>query len=135
MIFGTGVDIVEVYRMRDAINKWGTNFLTKVFTDREIRYSNSRRFSYQHFAARFAAKEAVAKAFGSPKRFPLKWTDIEVLNDKEGKPAIKFHDSALKLKRLRKVDEVVVSLAHSKNYAVANAILLKKLARPRRPAS
>ncbi|MDP3804677.1 MAG: holo-ACP synthase [Candidatus Omnitrophota bacterium] len=126
MIFGTGVDIVEVFRMRDAIKKWGENFLTKIFTVREIRYSNSRRFSHQHFAARFAAKEAVIKAFGAPRRHPIKWTDIEVLNDKEGKPVIEFHGDALKLKKMKKASDVIVSMSHSKNYAIANAILLKK---------
>ncbi|MFH0763470.1 MAG: holo-ACP synthase [Candidatus Omnitrophota bacterium] len=126
MIFGTGVDIVEVFRMRDAIKKWDENFLGKIFTMREIKYSNSRRFSHQHFAARFAAKEAVIKAFGEPRRHPIKWTDIEVLNDREGKPVIEFHDDALKLKKMKKVSDVVVSMAHSKNYAVANVILLKK---------
>jgi holo-[acyl-carrier protein] synthase len=126
MILGTGVDIVEVYRMRDAVKKWGENFLAKIFTPREIRYSNSRRFSHQHLAARFAAKEAVVKAFGEPRKYPIKWTDIEVFNDKEGKPVIEFHDDALKLKKTKKVDDVVVSMAHSKNYAIANVILLKK---------
>ena len=126
MIFGTGVDIVEVFRMRDAIKKWGENFLGKIFTAREIKYSNSRRFSHQHFAARFAAKEAVIKAFGAPRRYPIKWTDIEVLNDREGKPVIEFHDDALKLKKMKKVNDVIVSMSHSKNYAVANVILLKK---------
>ena len=95
MIFGTGVDIVEVFRMKDAIEKWGKSFLSKIFTQREIKYSNSKRFSYQHFAARFAAKEAVVKAFGEPRKFPIKWTEIEVLNDMEGKPVIEFHDDAL----------------------------------------
>lgn len=125
MILGTGVDIVEVFRMRDAIDKWGEGFLKKVFTDREIGYSNSRRFSHQHFAARFAAKEAVVKAFGQPRKFPVNWTDIEVLNDGEGKPLIEFHGDALRLKKAKNVHEVIVSMAHSKNYAIANAILLR----------
>lgn len=130
MIFGTGVDIVEVFRMRDAINAWGDNFLRKVFTGREINYSNSRRFSHQHFAARFAAKEAVMKAFGEPRRFPINWTDIEVLNDGEGKPIIEFHGDASKLKKKKSVGDVIVSMSHSKNYAIANVILLKKGRRP-----
>ena len=125
MIFGTGVDIVEIFRMKDAIDKWGDSFLGKIFTDREIKYSNSKRFACQHFAARFAAKEAVVKAFGEPKKFPIKWTEIEVLNDDEGKPMIKFHNDALKLKNKKKVDKVIVSMSHSRNYAVANVILLK----------
>jgi len=126
MIYGTGVDIVEVFRMREAIQKWGDNFLTKIFTKREIKYSNTRRFSPQHFAARFAAKEAVVKAFGAPRRFPLKWTDIEVLNDKDGRPIIELHDDALALMKKRKVKDAIVSISHSKNYAIANVILFKK---------
>ena len=126
MIFGTGVDIVEIFRMRDAIDKWGEAFLTKIFTSREIKYSNSKRFSHQHFAARFAAKEAVVKAFGEARKHPLNWTEIEVLNDKEGKPVIEFHNAALKLKKAKKISDVIVSLSHSKNYAIANAILLRK---------
>ena len=125
MIFGSGVDIVEVYRMRDAIDKWGDSFLKKVFTDREIKYSNSKRFSCQHFAGRFAAKEAVVKAFGEPKKFPIKWTEIEVLNDAEGKPIIKFHNDALKLKNRKRIGDVILSISHSRNYAVANVILIK----------
>jgi holo-[acyl-carrier protein] synthase len=126
MIFGTGVDIVEIFRMRDAIDRWGEAFLTRIFTPREIKYSNSRRLSHQHFAARFAAKEAVVKAFGEARKHPLNWTEIEVLNDREGKPIIEFHDDALKLKKAKKISDVIVSLSHSKNYAIANAILLKK---------
>lgn len=125
MICGTGVDIVEVFRLKTAIQRWGEGFLKKVFTEREIEYSNSRRFSPQHFAARFAAKEAVMKAFGEPRKF-TNWTDIEVLNDSEGKPAIVFHGDALKLKKSKKVADIIVSMSHSKNYAVANVILLRK---------
>ena len=125
MILGMGVDIVEIFRMKDAIKKWGDSFLTKIFTRREIKYSNSRRFSHQHFAARFAAKEAVVKAFGEPSKHPIRWTEIEVLNDREGKPVIEFHKDALKLKNKKKVEDVVVSMSHSKNYAIANVILVK----------
>ena len=63
---------------------------------------------------------------GEPKKFPIKWTEIEVLNDEEGKPVIEFHSDALKIKKKKKVDDVVISMSHSKNYAIANAILLRK---------
>ncbi|MCX5668083.1 MAG: holo-ACP synthase [Candidatus Omnitrophica bacterium] len=129
MIVGTGIDIVEVFRMRDAIGKWGDNFLTKVFTNKEIKYSNSKRFAPQHFAARFAAKEAVVKAFGVARKYPLNWTDIEIFNDEEGKPVILFSNDALKLKKRKKVSEVIVSMSHSKNYAVANVILIGERAK------
>jgi len=124
MILGMGVDIVEIYRMKGAIKKWGDLFLTKIFTPREIKYSTSRRLAHQHFAARFAAKEAVVKAFGEPNKHPIRWTEIEVLNDKEGKPIIEFHNDALKLKKRKRVGNVVVSMSHSENYAIANVILM-----------
>ena len=126
MIAGTGIDIVEIPRMREAVEKWGDNFISKIFTDREVKYSTSKRFSEQHFAARFAAKEAVVKAFGEPNKSPIRWTEIEVINDREGKPVIEFRGDALKLKKKKRVDEVIVSMSHSKNYAVASVILLRK---------
>ncbi|MBN2453054.1 MAG: holo-ACP synthase [Candidatus Omnitrophica bacterium] len=125
MILGIGVDIVEIDRMKDAIKKWGDTFLTKIFTAREIKYSVSKRLSHQHFAARFAAKEAVVKAFGEPSKHPMRWTEIEILNDREGKPVIEFRDDALKLKKKKRVGDVVVSMSHSKEYAIANVILVK----------
>jgi len=125
MIIGAGVDIVEIPRMKKAVAKWGGGFLSKVFTAREIKYANSRAIPNQHLAARFAAKEAVIKAFGEPKKFPIKWTDIEVLNNEEGKPVIEFHGGAKRLKKIKKVSEVIVSMSHSKNYAIANVILTK----------
>ena len=126
MIAGTGVDIVEIPRMREAVRKWGDNFISKIFTAREVKYSTSKRFSEQHFAARFAAKEAVVKAFGEPSKFPIRWTDIEVVNNTEGKPIIEFKGDALKLKKIKKIDDIIVSMSHSKNYAIASVILLRK---------
>ena|SRR3990167_5343267 len=124
MIVGTGIDIVEIDRIRKAVERWGKNFLSKVFTPREIKYSNSRRSAYPHLAGRFAAKEACLKALGVPRRTEIWWTQIEVFNDKEGRPHMEFHKDALRLKKKRGVVEVMVSLSHSKNYAVASAILL-----------
>jgi holo-[acyl-carrier protein] synthase len=124
MILGIGVDIVEIGRMKEAVNKWGAHFLNKIFTEREIKYSNSKRFCHQHFAARFAAKEAVVKAFGGTGKFPIKWTDIEILNDKEGKPVVEFSGDAIKLKELKKVSQVLLTMSHSKDYAVANAVVV-----------
>jgi len=126
VIAGTGVDIVEIPRMREAVRKWGDNFISKIFTAREVKYSTSKRFSEQHFAARFAAKEAVVKAFGEPSKFPIRWTDIEVVNNTEGKPIIEFKGDALKLKKIKKIDDIIVSMSHSKNYAIASVILLRK---------
>ncbi|MBL7157385.1 MAG: holo-ACP synthase [Candidatus Omnitrophica bacterium] len=122
---GTGIDIVEIGRFRKAKKKWGKNFLNRIFTENEIAYSKKRRFQEQHLAARFAAKEAVLKAFGNKISSVHNWQDIEILNDKTGKPHVRFHKSAKKLKKKEKIDDVVLSMSHCKGHAVANAILLR----------
>lgn len=126
MIRGSGIDIVEISRFKKAKKKWGKNFLNKIFTENEIYYSRKRRFQDQHFAARFAAKEAVLKAFGDKLSSIHNWQDIEILNDRSGKPYIRFHRSAKKLKKKEKIDEVILSMAHCKGHAVANAILIRR---------
>jgi len=125
MIAGTGIDIVEISRFKHAKKKWGRDFLRKIFTENEIAYSRKRRFQDQHFAARFAAKEAVLKAFGDKLSSIRNWQDIEVLNDKSGRPYIKFHKSARSLKSKEKIKGVVLSMAHCREHAIANAILIR----------
>ena len=117
MILGTGVDITEVNRIKKAAEKWGEAFLNRVFTDEELLNAKTRASLYQHLAGRFAAKEAVFKALGDA---ALNWKDLEILNDREGKPFCKFLNAKGKGKN------VVVSISHVKNYAVANAIITKK---------
>jgi len=125
MIVGSGIDIIEISRFRNIRKKWGKNFLDKIFTANEIAYSRKRRFQSQHFAARFAAKEAVLKAFGDKLANIQNWQDIEILNDKSGRPYVDFHRSAKKLKTQEKIKSVVISMAHCKNHAVASAILMR----------
>jgi len=125
MIAGSGIDIIEITRFREAQTKWGEGFLDKIFTGNEIAYSKKRRFHSQHFAARFAAKEAVLKAFGDKLSSIRNWQDIEILNDISGKPYVSFHRSAKKLKTKENIDSVVISMSHSKEYAVATAILIR----------
>lgn len=125
MIVGSGIDIVEISRFKKSKKRWGNDFLTKIFTKGEIEYSRKRRFQDQHFAARFAAKEAVLKAFGDKLSSIQNWQDIEVLNDKSGKPYIEFHGSARRLKTKEKIKDVVISMAHCKGHAVATAILTR----------
>ena len=126
MIVGSGIDIVEISRFRQSKKKWGANFLNKIFTQNEIGYSRKRRLQDQHFAARFAAKEAVLKAFGDKLSDIHNWQDIEILNDKSGKPYVCFHRSAKRLKNQEGIDKVVLSMAHCKEHAVATAILIKE---------
>lgn len=121
MIFGTGIDIVEIERIAKAIERWGEHFLKHVFTDNEIKYVNTHKFSAQHFAARFAAKEAVYKAIDGNDKKNIGWKDIEVLNEANGKPIC----------QCSKIDvnqKILISLSHSKKYAVANAIIVRKYA-------
>jgi len=125
MIEGFGVDIVEVKRIKAAAKKFGARFLDKIFTKREIAYCNQKGAPEQHLAARFAAKEAVYKAFGGDGKNPIAWTDVEIINDKHGKPLVVLKGTARKLMTRRKVKKAVVSLSHTKNYAVGNCILLR----------
>ena len=87
MIIGTGVDITEVKRLRQAIEKWGEEFLNRVFTKEELEKAKSHVSLYQHLAGRFAAKEAVFKALGDQ---GLTWRDVQILNDEEGKPCCRI---------------------------------------------
>lgn len=123
MIIGSGVDIVEVARIKKAIKKWGNGFIGKIFTKNELAYSNKKRFAYQHLAARFATKEAVLKAFGGRWLRSLSWKDVEVINDSAGKPNIRLHGGAKRLKQKKKVRRIIVSISHTRNYAAATAIL------------
>ncbi len=124
MILGTGVDIVEIDRVKKAANKWKDKFLTRVFTNNELKYANGKKFSYQHLAARFAAKEAVLKAFGDASINSMEWKNIEIINNKDGKPFVKLTGEAKKTLNKMGACEIIVSLSHTKNYAVANAILV-----------
>ena len=117
MVLGTGVDITEVRRLKQAVEKWGEDFLNRIFTKEELENAKTRGSLYQHLAGRFAAKEEVFKAAGDKN---LTWKDVEILNDKEGKPLCVLLNG--KGKRL----DVHISISHVKTYAVANAIITQK---------
>ena len=114
-----GVDIIEVDRIKEAIEKHKEKFLNRIFTNKEIEYcSEKNKMKYQHFAARYAAKEAIFKAISEcfENKYNVIWTDIEILNDKNGRPFVRFYNE--KLKDV-KID---ISLSHIKDYAIANCI-------------
>ena len=119
-----GIDIVEIKRLERASKKWGRAFLKKVYTDRELAYARSRRFPAQHLAARFAAKEAIFKALGEVEKDFVGWKNVEILNDANGKPLVRWHGHAEAVRRKRKLKGAVVSLSHTENYAVASAMLI-----------
>lgn len=123
MIQGIGNDIVEVARMRKSIERQGQPFLSRIFTQRERDYCNQFKDSTPHFAGRFAAKEAIVKALGTGFSKKAHWQDIEILNDKRGKPSVflseslnhEFYDPIL-----------LVSISHTADYATAVAIWVSK---------
>lgn len=129
MRIATGIDIIEVGRIKEAIDGMGESFLNRIYTEEEIHYCNSSNMmKYQHFAARFAAKEAVFKALSKfiSGREELDWKDIEVVKEKSGKPAInvdKIHKKLDKDADIKLID-IDISLSHIKEYAVANAVVL-----------
>lgn len=114
MITGIGVDIVEISRIEKAIARWGDAFLQRIFTTEEIKYARQRSRPAQHFAVRFAAKEAVFKAVGNNPS--LGWKDILITNDTHGRP-----QCIIKGKTSEYI--IQISLTHEKKYAVANAVI------------
>lgn len=127
-ILGNGVDIVEVARLRKSVQKWGKSFLSKVFTPQELRYVKRKRNPYESLAARFATKEAVVKAFGKRKDRPVSLRQIEVKNSPEGAPQVVLHGPEGKgpFRFREDVADLVVSMSHSKSYAIGTALLVGK---------
>jgi len=121
MIVGVGIDIIEIERIKRSIDTYGDRFLNKIFTKSEIEYCNNKFNKYQHFAARFAAKEAVYKALSSGWNETLSWMDIEIKNEPNGMPVVK---PSGKLKEfLAGNRELKMSISHSDNYVTSVAIV------------
>lgn len=123
-ILDIGIDIVEIKRIEDALNK-NKRFLDKLFTKEEIKYFESRNFKIETIAGNFAAKEAISKAMGTGIR-NFNFTDIEVLRNELGKPIVKTYNNLNKICIDYNVLEIKVSISHSDNYAVSNAIAIVK---------
>ena len=119
MIYGIGTDIIEIKRIAASITRYEQRFLDKIFTSREQEYCHRHQQSAQHFAGRFAAKEAIVKAFGTGFVAKVQWHDIEVLNDELGKPVV-FLSTALQ-ERFEH-PQIIVSISHCVEYATAVAI-------------
>mgnify|MGYP000942996274 CR=1 FL=1 len=118
-----GVDIVEVSRIKHSLENGGEAFKKRVFTEKEIEYCESKKSTkYESYAARFAAKEAVSKAFGTGIGKYISWKDIEVINDEKGKPNVILSDRAKELFCSINGLDISISLSHCKNYAVAYVV-------------
>jgi holo-[acyl-carrier protein] synthase len=123
MVIGIGTDIIEIDRIKNSIEKYGDKFLSKIYTEAEINYCQNKANKFQHFAARFAAKEAVYKALVTGWQEVLSWQDIEIFNEATGMPRVTIFG---KLKEFLSEDKnLKVSISHSKNYVTAVAIIYK----------
>jgi holo-[acyl-carrier protein] synthase len=123
MILGTGIDLVEVERIRSSFQKFGERFLRRILRPDEIAYCLSHRDPAPFLAARFSAKEAVSKAFGTGIGSQLGWLDVEVGRQESGQPFVILHGNALKLLAERGGRTVHLSLSHTGDHATAIALL------------
>ena len=121
MVLGIGIDIIEIERIKASVEKFGDRFLNKIFTSVELDYSLSKKNKYQHLAARFAAKEAIAKALATGWNKGFSWQDIEIKNEPNGMPIAKLNGQ---LKNFLGSDKALqITMSHSDHYVTCFAIL------------
>lgn len=121
-VIGLGTDIIECARIGEMIHKHGELFLNRVFTPHEIEYCSSRKTSNQHYAGRWAAKEAALKALGTGWAKGIQWTDIAVSHQLGGKPIITIDGVAAEIAKEQGIAEILLSISHCRHYAVAYCI-------------
>lgn len=115
-----GTDIIEINRIKKSIEELGEKFLSRVYTKLEIEYCESKKSQkYQHYAARFAAKEAIFKAISKQlnSKYDINWKDMEILNDEQGRPQVK-------IRGIQRENNIDISISHCKGYAVAMVVML-----------
>ncbi len=123
MVYGIGIDIIEIDRIKESVENFGKRFLNKVFTQTELDYSLNKPNKYQHLAARFAAKEAIAKALSFKGDRGFRWKDIEIYNELNGMPSAKLYNNLLEI--LGEDKELKITMSHSQNYVTCFAIIHK----------
>lgn len=123
-VIGVGTDIIECERIDRMIAKHGDHFVRRVYTEHEIAYSAARKNAAQHFAGRWAAKEAILKALGTGWIAGIAWTDVEVVNESSGKPSVRLHGGAAEVAREKEIAEIQLSISHCASHAVAFALAL-----------
>lgn len=123
MLVGTGVDVVEIERIAHSIERYGARFLERIFTAGEIAYCHRRKNCAESFAARFAAKEAGAKALGTGIQRGVTWTELEVRRAPGQRPVLHFSGRALEIAEKLGVKRVSLSLTHGKSVAIATVML------------
>lgn len=123
MIVGTGIDITEVPRIREAIERHGERFLKRIFTEGEIQYCESKANRVERYAARFAAKEAGMKAIGTGWNHGVRWRDLEVARKPGGRPTLLLHGKAAEFAAKLGATNIALSLTHTEEEAMAQVIL------------
>src|SRR4051794_26231558 len=124
-ILGIGTDIIECPRIGKMIEQHGELFLMRVFTEREIRYCQARRHAIEHFAGRWAAKEAVLKAIGTGWRKGISWRDVEIRKDLSGQPKVALRGGAKEIVLKLRISSILVTISHCRTYATAYAIAVQ----------
>ena len=122
-VLGIGVDLVECARIQHSLDRFGDRFLHRVFTDGEIEYSMSMKFPARHLAARFAAKEAVSKAFGTGIGKAMGWRNIDIRKKPSGEPFLVLTGGAEELATQRGVKNALITLSHTDHHAMAVIVL------------
>ncbi|YCM44938.1 holo-ACP synthase [Verrucomicrobiaceae bacterium 227] len=125
-LIGIGIDVVEVSRVKSSLDEFGERFVTRIFTESEREYCARQKRPELHFAARFAAKEAIAKAFGTGIGKEIGWLDMEICRRESGEPMVELSGGGAEYAKDRGVLQVMVSLTHAKHYAAANAVIMGK---------
>jgi holo-[acyl-carrier protein] synthase len=123
MIVGTGIDLVEIGRIQHSMDRYGSRFLDRVYTAAEQAYCLRKRKAAESFAARFAAKEAGAKALGTGISFGVNWLEIEVVRAPGGRPTLRFHGRAAQIAAAMGVARSALSITHTANLAMASVVL------------
>ena len=123
MILGVGIDIIEVARIASSYEKFGDRFVNRILLPDEITYCRSHKHPAPFLAARFAAKEAISKAFGTGIGAALSWQDMEIRRKETGEPFVILHDRGKELFASRAAKQLLISLSHTQTYAAATAIL------------
>jgi holo-[acyl-carrier protein] synthase len=120
-VLSVGTDIVECVRIAQMIDRHGELFLHRVYTIHEIAYCSARRSCTQHYAGRWAAKEAVLKVLGTGWSRGIRWTDIEVTNAASGSPSVSLYNQAAEIATKLKIANILITISHCRSYAVAYA--------------
>jgi holo-[acyl-carrier protein] synthase len=123
MILGTGVDLAEVGRIRDAIERHGERFIQRIYTEAEIAYVERKANRFERYAGRFAAKEAGMKAIGTGWKRGVRWRDFEVANLPSGRPTLKLHGEAARIAEKMGVKTIALSITHTAELGMAHVIL------------